>query len=326
MRVRGGDEKKILSALAVQEKSVPGRDEDAVTMGVAAAQNALVRSDIQASEIGAIYVGSESHPYAVKPSATLLGQALGVGDQYFAVDMEFACKSGTAAMQTALAFVASGMCDNALAVGSDTAQAAPGDILEYTASAGGGAFIFGNDERKCIATVEDTISITTDTPDFWRRSMQKYPQHTGRFTALPAYFRHVIQAATCMLEKQSMKPEDFDFVVFHQPNAKFPVIAAHKLGFTQEQYKPALLAHTIGNPYSANALLGLAQVLDQAQPNQHILVVSYGSGSGSDAFVLKTTERLALVQDAAKTTEHYIKQKEMLTYHEYEKRINGEVA
>ena len=86
-----------------------------------------------------MYVGSESHPYVVKPSATLVGQALRIGTNYFAADMEFACKSGTAALQAALALVLADMCEYSLAIGGDTAQAAPHDILEYTAAAGAAA-------------------------------------------------------------------------------------------------------------------------------------------------------------------------------------------
>ncbi len=325
LRVRGGNAKRVVSSLAVQEKSVPGKDEDTVTMGVGAAKDALARAQIQATDLGAVYVGSESHPYAVKPSATLVGQALGIGKFYYAVDMEFACKSGTAALQTALAFVLSGMCSYSLAIGSDTAQAAPGDILEYTASAGAAAFILGKKSEECIAVIEKTISITTDTPDFWRRSLQKYPQHTGRFTARPAYFYHVIQVADQILQQSDYKPCDFDYVVFHQPNGKFPVIAAQKLGFTQTQYEPALLAPDIGNPYSASVLLGLTKVLDQAKPGQRILVVSYGSGSGSDAFILKTTKKIGDVQHKATTTKEFVDQKKMLAYAEYERLINGEI-
>ncbi|MFH1832245.1 MAG: hydroxymethylglutaryl-CoA synthase [bacterium] len=320
---RGGDVKRIISSLAIKEKSVAGSDEDAVTMGVQAAKNALARAGIMPNLIGGVYVGSESHPYVVKPSATLVGQALNIGMQYFAADMEFACKSGTAALQASMALVLAGMCEYSLAIGSDTAQAAPHDILEYTASAGAAAFILGRNPAACVALIEKTISISTDTPDFWRRSSQKYPEHTGRFTAQPAYFYHVVSAARQIFEQNSLKASDFDFVVFHQPNAKFPVAVAKELGFTQDQYGPGLLATEIGNSYSASVLLGLTRILDHAKSGQRILVVSYGSGSGSDAFIIKTTERITQVQQKVRTTGDYIKQKKMLTYTGYEKMITG---
>ncbi|MCJ7735144.1 MAG: hydroxymethylglutaryl-CoA synthase, partial [Anaerolineales bacterium] len=125
------------------EKSVPGIDEDVVTMSVEAARNALLRADVDPAEIRAVWVGSESHPYAVKPTSTIVAEALGITPYTQAADFEFACKAGSEAMVAAMALVGASMGDYALAVGMDTAQGKPGDALEYTAAAGGGAFLIG---------------------------------------------------------------------------------------------------------------------------------------------------------------------------------------
>lgn len=286
-RMHGRDANKIKRSLGVYQKSIPGDDEDTATIAVVAAQKALERAQIEGGDIGAIYVGSESHPYAVKPTATIVGQALNVDTNYMAADIEFACKAGTASLQLCYACVKAGLTEYALAIGADVAQSRPGDVLEYSASAGGAALIVGSSENEMIATIEATLSVTSDTPDFWRRALQPYPEHTGRFTGKPSYFAHVIEATEQMLKKVNMKPQDFDHVVFHQPNAKFPIAVAKKLGFTMEQIRAGLLVDRIGNTYSANSLLGLCAVLDVASPGQMILMTSYGSGAGSDAFVFK---------------------------------------
>ena len=207
--------------------------------------------------------------------------------------------------------------DYAMAIGADTAQAAPGDILEFTAAAGGAAFIVGKDIKNILATIEDVHSFSTDMPDFWRRSLAKYPEHTGRFTAEPAYFYHVEMIAKSLLEKNNMQPKDVHHVVFHQPNGKFPLQAAARLGFSEEQVLLGLLTCEIGNAYSASSLLGLAAVLDAAEPNQIILVVSYGSGSGSDGFLLKTTALLQERRAMARSVRDYISKKEYISYEQY---------
>ncbi|RLI78824.1 hydroxymethylglutaryl-CoA synthase, partial [Archaeoglobales archaeon] len=226
-RIWGEDAETIKNGLGILEKSVPDIDEDTATIAVEASREAVERAGIDPQEIGAVFVGSESHPYAVKPTSTIVGEALDIGNEFFTADLEFACKAGTAAIQICYAMVKSGMIKYGLAIGADTSQARPGDALEYAAAAGGAAFIVGKDP---IAEIEATYSFTSDTPDFWRRDLQPYPSHGGRFTGVPAYFRHVISAAKGLMDKYGYTPNDFDFAVFHQPNAKFPLRAAKMLG------------------------------------------------------------------------------------------------
>ncbi len=302
-------------SLMVKEKAVAGLDEDTITLSTEAASNAQMRAGIKPEEIKAVYIGSESHPYAVKPSSVTVADALGLGNLYMAVDTEFACKAGTAAMQMIIGLVRSGMIDYGLAIGADTAQGAPGDALEYTAAAGAGAYIFGRENL--VAELINTLSFTSDTPDFWRRPKEIYPKHGGRFTGEPAYFRHVESATNAFLEKTKTKPKDYDHVVFHMPNGKFPRIAGKKLGFTSEQLELGLTVDMIGNSYSASSLIGLAQVFDQAKPGQAILLTSYGSGSGSDSFSFVITKRLTQVQKLARTVEDYVNHKDYISYTRY---------
>jgi hydroxymethylglutaryl-CoA synthase len=292
-RVWGEDAEQIKDSLGVEEKSVPDIDEDTATMAVEAARNAINFAGIDPKKIGAVFVGSESHPYAVKPTASIVAEAVGAVPYSTAVDMEFACKAGTTAIQTCMAMVDSGMIEYGLAIGSDVAQSKPGDALDYTSGAGACAYIIG---KEGIADIKATASYTTDTPDFWRKQGASFPSHGGRFTGEPAYFKHIIGATQLIFQKTNLQPKDFDFAVFHQPNAKFPARVAKMLGFSEEQIKESLVVKKIGNTYSASSMLGLASVLEIAQPNQRILVTSFGSGAGSDSFVIETNERIKTKQ------------------------------
>lgn len=208
-----------------------------------------------------------------------------------------------------------------LAIGADTSQAAPGDALEYSAAAGGAAFLIGKEPKEWLAEIKATCSFTSDTPDFWRRGLAAHPRHAGRFTGEPAYFKHLMNTAKLMMAKVNMQPKDFDYAVFHMPNAKFPTAAAAKLGFTPAQYQEGLLVTTVGNTYSGCSVLGLTKVLDQAQPGQKILMVSYGSGSGSDAFYLEVKDLIEERRGLARRTEDYMKRKSYLEYARYSKHM-----
>lgn len=300
----------------VREKAVPGLDEDTATMSVEAARNAVARAGIDPQRLAAVWVGSESHPYAVKPTGTIVAEAIGATPATLAADWQFACKAGTEAIQAAIGLVGSGMADYALGIGMDTAQGRPGDALEYTAGAGGAAYLLGP-AAEALAVIQRTLSYVSDTTDFWRRPITHYPSHAERFSGDPGYFGHVIPAAQEMMQQMETGPEDYDYVVIHQPNPKFPTRALEELGFKAAQWKTGLLVSEIGNTYAGSALIGLTAVLDEAQPNQRILVVSYGSGAGSDAFDLRVTEGIVAAQRQAPTTREYIRRRTQIDYAQY---------
>lgn len=294
--------------LPVRAKSVPGSDEDTATMCIEAAQNALRRLPIDPSQIRAVWVGTESKPYAVKPTSTIVAEALGLVPFISAADMEFACKAGSEAMQTAMAYVGSGMAPYALAIGMDAAQSGPGDSLEYTAAAGGAAFLFGPADT-AIAEVEGSLSFVSDTPDFFRPVHSHYPRHGHRFTGDASYFHHSLQAARTLLAELNRKPEDYSWAVFHQPNPKFVLRLTQALGFQKEQIEPGFLVRAIGNTYAGSSLLGLAAVLDVARPGERIFFTSYGSGAGSDAVSLVVTPRLGSLEDGVPGVSDYLNRK-----------------
>jgi hydroxymethylglutaryl-CoA synthase len=309
------------------ERAVPYLDEDSVTAAVEAGKSALIHSGVNSSLIGKVYVGSESNPYAVKPIASKVAQVLELGEKdgdvqsVDAVDTEFACKAGTSMYKDACSLVSyprSGI-KYAMVIGADNSQAAPrgcpGGELDQFVGFGGAAFIFGKND--VIAEVEGWYSCTSDTPDFWRRDGEPFPMHGGRFTGDPAYFKHVRKAASKLMERLNLKASDLDYFVPHQPNPVFPVRVAKELGFTDEQFSPALQICKFGNTYSGCTPVGLAAVLDVAKPDQRILVASYGSGAGSDAYLLRTTSQLIDKRKRQKATVKFQAENPFIEYLDY---------
>lgn len=311
---------EVISSLKIKEKAVPQYDEDAVTLAIEASIKAFDMAGFGAERIESIFVGSESHPYAVNPSSTIIAEYLGILDNYYASDLEFACKAGTAAMQITQSFVDVGKIKYGLVLGADTAQAKPQNALEFSAASGAVAYIIGKKKSEIVAEILETLSYSSDTPDFWRRDGSRFPRHAGRFTGEPAYFSHITSAARQLLKKTKSKPEDYDYCVFHMPNGKFPRTVAKKLGFSEKQLAPSLIVDVMGNPYSASSLMGLASVLDIASPNQKIFFVSYGSGAGSDAFVFKTTQNLIKKRKRVTPIMEMLSNKTYISYVQYLKQ------
>jgi hydroxymethylglutaryl-CoA synthase len=309
------------------ERSVPFIDEDAVTAAVEAGKLTLIHSGVDSSLVGKIYVGSESNPYAVKPIASKVAQVLKLGEEdedvqgVDAVDTEFACKAGSSMFKDASSLVNypnSGV-KYAMVIGADNSQAAPrgcpGGELDAFVGYGGSAYLFGKSD--VIAEIEGWYSCTSDTTDFWRRDGEPFPMHGGRFTGDPAYFKHVRKAATKLMERLNLKPDDLDYFVAHQPNPQFPVKIAKELGFKDDQYAASLQIRQFGNTYSACSLIGLAAVLDIAKPEARILVTSYGSGAGSDAYLLRTTSQLSDKRRRQKMSVRYQAESPFLEYVDY---------
>lgn len=311
------DPENIVSGLGVYEKTVPDAGQDTFTLAFEAGKQAIETAGIAASQVSAVFVGSESHPYAVKPTSGMVAAALECDPFCHCADLEFACKAGTAGMQIVDSMIRSGQISCGLAIGADCAQSKPGDALEYTAAAGAAAFVMGSaDNKNALCRIDRTLSFTTDTPDFWRANGAAHPSHAGRFTGEPAYFRHVREATKGIVELSKLSIQDIDHVVFHMPNAKFPTRIAKELGCTKEQMKHGFIVPHIGNTYSACSPIGLAHVLQEAKTNDRILVVSYGSGAGSDAFLMTMLkDGVKLAPETQETT--------YLSYSEYQSLVQS---
>jgi hydroxymethylglutaryl-CoA synthase len=309
------------------ERSVPFIDEDAITAAVEAGKLALIHSSVDSSLVGKVYVGSESNPYAVKPIASKVAQVLKLGEEdedvqgVDAIDTEFACKAATSMFKDAASLVSYPKMGipYAMVIGTDNSQAAPRDSpggeLDFFVGYGGCAYIFGKTD--VIAELEGWYSCTSDTPDFWRRDGEPYPSHGGRFTGDPAYFKHIRKAAKKLMDRLGLKPGDINYFVVHQPNVQFPVRIARELGFKEEQYLPSLQVAKFGNTYSGSSPVGLAAVLDIAKPNERILIVSYGSGAGSDAYSFITTSQITEKRQRQKLTVKYQAENPFLEYVDY---------
>ncbi|MFA9288999.1 MAG: hydroxymethylglutaryl-CoA synthase [Weeksellaceae bacterium] len=281
---------KIEKSLKVHEKAVAGLDEDVATMSYAASTMAFGDIKETKQSIGAVFIGSETFPYAVKPVSTSIAEWLDIPHGYLALDTQFACKAATGALIAAHGLVASKQIDHALICAADRANAKPNDALEYAAGSGANAWVLGNEN--VLAEIEGWSSYSSDTPDFWRRSKQDYPSHAGRFSGEPGYFQHLLSASNNLLTKLNRTAENYTYAAFHMPNGAFPLKAAKSLGFTVDQLKASYIVPQLGNSYAASALMGLVGTLEVAQPGETIFFCSYGSGAGADAISFKVTKEI----------------------------------
>ena len=77
--------------------------------------------------------------------------------------------------------------------------------------------------------------------------------------------------------------------------------------------------------YSGSSIIGLTATLDVAQPGDRILLVSFGSGAGSDAFDLTVTDKILDRQGKALKTQDYSARRTEIDYATYA-RYRGKIT
>jgi hydroxymethylglutaryl-CoA synthase len=97
------------------------------------------------------------------------------------------------------------------------------------------------------------------------------------------------------------------------------------LGFSQSQIEAGMLSNLIGNTYAGAALTGFSAILDIARPDDRILLVSFGSGAGSDAFAWQVTDQIDARRDKAPRVRDYINRRQEIDYAIYT-RYRGKLA
>jgi hydroxymethylglutaryl-CoA synthase len=305
------------NVLLLTERAVLQPDEDTITLSIEASRQALRRAGVDRDKIEALYLGTCTDPYDSRPSATIIAEAIGIPNQLMCADIQFAGKSGTAALQVCLGLVGSGMIEYGLAIGADTMNrhSAPGDWSEYSGSAGAVALVVG--KEKPIVEVEATLSYATSFTDYFRLEGERYvrmPTIHAESLFEFGYKEHVVKACEALMRKMDVKAEDYTYAVFQQPNGVASFGAGGPLGFKTTQIAPGVVANQIGDCGAASSFLGLANVLDRAKSGDRILLASYGFGAGSDVFSLRVMPQIEDRRGEATLVKDLLENKLMTDY------------
>lgn len=301
-------------AAGIEEKAVPGFDEDSITMAVEASMNALDHAKVDASKLNAIYFASTSSPYAEKLVSSTIAMAIGASPRVSVADYTSSTMAGTSALLLSLDFVTSGRGHFALVVASDCPYADPSDFIEHPLGAGAAAFVVG--EGTPIATIEGSGCTTIEAfGERFRKHGEKFIETLG----IPAYTQAVIMktvtsSVKALLDNTGRKPSDFNFVVLPQFDGGLPFRIARKNGFEETQFIPSMTVSQIGDAGAASPLIGLAKVLDEAKPGHKVLVTSYGAGAGSDAVSINVNKEIMKRKGAVSSVKDYLADKKYIDY------------
>lgn len=286
------------------ETAVPAHDEDVITLGVAAAKNALDHADTDGGNLGAVYAASTSDPFDERGVAPHVATALGTGSAVRAADFQGSARAGMTALTAARDAVLAGTAP-VLVVATDLLRADPGTDAERTAGAGAGAMVLGSasdvSDAATVATVEATAAETTGFVGRFTPTGESPVPGDGRFNR----DRYLDTVTTVLDRLGSDTPARVALAALDGGWGERALRAAELEGERHSVFDRA------GDLGAAGALVDAALALEAADPGETIVAVGSGAG-GADGVALRTgtgVERLPPT-----TTANYAESKEYVSY------------
>ena len=240
------------------ERSVANYDEDSLSMSVGASVHAL--SGMDRSLIDGFYFAATTSPYAEKMVSTIGAAALDFSPETRTLDFTNSLRSGTGAMIAAIDALKAGSLNNVMIAAGDTRAAQTQGDMEQTFGDGAAAVVIGNTD--VAAEIVDTISISDEIMDVWRPSSETYVRAwEERFGFTVSYSKLVPKAASMLLEKNCLAPQDLAKVVITATTIRRHKGMGKALGLDPEQYEDSILPN-VGNTGTALPLMMLVQALE----------------------------------------------------------------
>ncbi len=278
------------AAAGVAEKSVMGFDEDVLTSAVKVSKRALESASVAPDGITRFALASTSAPYIEKLLSGTVMVGVGIPSSAFSSDHTTSTRAGTEGLIASLEHVMANPSGKALSVSADAPTASMWDSFEHPLGAGAAGFVLSTDNL--IAEIEGWSSHASEY--FGERFKPRdetmlHDLNVKKFEE-GSLIKNATGACTALLKKLGRKPEDYQHVVIQQPDARVPATVSARMQFTDLQLASGLVSKYLGDLGAASTPVGLAAVLDVAKVEERIIVVSYGSGAGSDALSLRVVD------------------------------------
>jgi hydroxymethylglutaryl-CoA synthase len=293
---RGQSPVELHDTMMIDERSLNPVWEDPVTMAVNAAKPMLSDADRQAIEL--LIVGTESAPDQEKAASTWIHRYLGLKPSCRNFEIKHACYSGTAAMQMALAWIASGVAGDAkaLVITTDQSRMHLGQPYEFVMGASAAAALISREPR--------LLDIEIDRCGYWTDEVSDLTRPTSRVeqgdaeTSLIAYldglegaYGHYVERAGGVIDFDTY----FTKNVYHAPFGGM-AFRAHKAllrkwkalskaeawaHFERKALASLRFVRRMGGTYASSPLIGLMGLVDGSddlRADDRVGIYSYGSG------------------------------------------------
>lgn len=337
--VRGVPAAKYVQGLGVSQMSIAAADEDPVTLATDAARRLLRASGRSPSEIGLCIVGTETAVDHSKPVASYLHGLLGLPSACRVFETKHACFGGTAGLQNALDWIASGSARgrSALVVCTDIARYSLNSPGEPTQGAGAVAMLISEDPRLVDLEVGRTGCYAANVHDFWRPLYRKDALVDGHFSV--QCYLDALAGAYAEWRSLSTSCDPLVRTCYHVPYGKMARKAHQRRcqidgldeaaadASYQREVEPSLrLPSQVGNIYTGSLYLALLSLLHHEAAElagRRIGLFSYGSGCAAEFFAGRVRPEAAELL-AALDVLAPLRERQRLSFPEYEALRQGD--
>jgi 3-hydroxy-3-methylglutaryl CoA synthase len=283
-----------LRGAARGERTMANWDEDALTMAVEAGRNCLPGIDPlrDRGHVDALCFASTTAPFSDRSIAAVAARALSLPEFIASVEVASSQRAGLAALMAGMDAVQSGRASAPLVIGGEKRKARAASAQELSYGDGAAAFLLGAHDT--AAEVMGTHSLTVDFVDHFRSAGEDFDYGwEERWIRDEGYGKLVPATVRALLEKSGVSAADIAHFILPCPFAGLDRQLASRCGIDPARTRDNLAA-VVGDTGAAHALLMLAHALEEAAPNEKILVAQFGQGC--DAMLLQTTARIEPLQ------------------------------
>ncbi len=279
----------IVTRTGIRSRHIAGEGETTSSLATAAARAALTAAGVEASSIDLIVLATATPDQTFPATATIVQQQLGcLGG--IAFDVAAVCSGFLYALGVADSMLRSGMAKRALVIGAETFSR----ILDWEDRAT--CVLFGDGAGAVVLSAQDNEA--ADAPGILATRLHADGTHnqllfvdggpstTGTVGKLrmkgKEVFRHAVTNLSAVLgevmDDVGMSPDDIDWLVPHQANARILEATARKLNMSPDKVVMTVDRHANTSAASVPLALDAAVRDGRIKPGQLVMLEAMGGG------------------------------------------------
>lgn len=278
----------IVARTGIRQRHIAGPDETTSTLAIAAARAALADAGVEASSIGLIILATATPDNTFPATATKVQAALGCQGGV-AFDVAAVCSGFLYALATADSLLRTGMARRALVIGAETFSR----ILDWEDRTtcvlfgdGAGAVVLEapSDQSLGVGILATRLHADGDQHDLLYVDGGPSTTQTVGHVRMRGQevFRHAVvnlsDVLKEVLEDTGLAPQDLDWVVPHQANARILDATARKLGISPEKVVVTVDRHANTSAASVPLALDVARKDGRIRAGDLVMLEAMGGG------------------------------------------------